>query len=174
MERGFGDPWLPLGLAGAAVIVLAVGYLAGYTGLFDMLALGEGELPATTVPWKIRLLGLLQLPILLAIGTACGIATVAVGAWIFGNRLGDAPLATARVLGIVALARLASFIDVTNHAWEGMLEAVAQAAAFFILCLPFLRVRPRDAGTLTGLMVLAVILLYTLSRLVTWALDSLP
>lgn len=157
---GRGELWLPAAVAIASLLILSIGYLRAAGGLFaDAEAIGVG--------W--RLMGLLNVAASTAVMTFAGLGGLFVVATILQRPLGDVKLAAARMLGIVAAIALLRFLNVENAAWEWTFELASQAVAFIGLAMAMFRLSVRDAATVLGVTVLAVVGLLMVSKLVLWA-----
>jgi hypothetical protein len=84
-------------------------------------------------------------------------------------QLGDAKLAAVRMLGIMAAIGLLAFFNLQNAAAEWTIESVTQALAYLGLTMVLFRLSPRDAATLLGVTIIAVVLLLLVSAAVQWA-----
>lgn len=157
---GRGELWLPGAVAIASLLILSIGYLSAARGLFtDADAIGVG--------W--RLMGLLNVAASTAVLTFAGLGGLFVVATILQRPLGDVKLAAARMLGIVAAIALLRFVNVEIAAWEWTFELASQAVAFIGLAMAMFRLSVRDAATVLGVTVLAVVGLLMVSKLVLWA-----
>ncbi len=85
------------------------------------------------------------------------------------THVGSVKLAAARMLGIFCAAALLTYFAVGSKALERTIEAVTQAIAFVGLSLVLFRLTMRDAMTLLGITVSAVVLLIVLALLIQWA-----
>lgn len=158
---GRGELWLPGAVAIASLLILSIGYLSAAGGLFaDADAIGVG----------MRLMGLLNVLVRTAVLSLAGLGGLFVLAHMLHKPLGDVKLAAVRMLGIVAAIALLTFINVEIPAWEWTFELTSQAVAFIGLGMAMFRLRVRDAATLLGVTVLAVVGLLMVSVLVLWAI----
>jgi hypothetical protein len=158
---GRGDRWLPLALAGASVLVLVIGFLAGADGLF------AGVEPARATR---RLLGLSRAVMQIALLTVAGAGALVAMARLLGTTLGDVRLAAARMLGIIAVLALARFLNLNSDALEWSFETLIQAAAFIGLTMVCFALDVREALTMLGLLVVALAVLMAIASLTLWAL----
>jgi hypothetical protein len=168
VEEGAGDPWLPAALAIAAAVVLLIGYLAGAAGLFPQVrsALEEGALFSAS--WDARWGGAARFPLLIALWTMCGFGSLVAAAWLFGRPFGNVGLGALRMLAIIAIARCVGFLSFPWRLVEFTAEAIAAAAAFFILSMLLFRLKPRDAATVLVVTIVLFLALYVIARIVTW------
>lgn len=160
---GAGDLWLPAAMAAVGLGVLGIGYLAGAQGLF---AGTEGE---EAVGFGKRLEGVLGMVVRTGVMTLAGLGGLSVLAHMLDTRFGDVKLAAVRMLGISAAVGLLAFFNVDSIFLELTIEAVCQAVAFVGLAMVLLRLTLRDAATLMGITVFAMIGLLVLSQLVLWS-----
>ena len=170
-REGLGGLRLPLVLAVLAAAALIIGYLAGYQGLFP--AVGEAAAAAeeaAPIEWARRFTELGKFPVLIGLWTLCAMGALVAGSWLFGRPLGDVGLGAARMLGIIIAAFCVRFLPVQDKVLSFAAEAAAALAVFFLLTMFFFRLRPRDAGTLLGLTLLACIVLYVGAKLMAWAM----
>lgn len=158
---GRGELWLPGAVAIASLLILSIGYLSAAGGLFAGVEdIGVG----------MRLMGLLNVLVRTAVLSLAGLGALFVVAHMLHKPLGDAKLAAVRMLGIVAAIGLLTFMNVENAAWEWTFELTSQAVAFIGLGMAMFRLSVRDAATLLGVTVLAVVGLLMVSVLVLWAI----
>ncbi len=162
---GAGDLWLPTAMAAVGLGVLAIGYLAGAPGLFEAASTPGEE----TVGFFQRLRGLVGMLVRTGILTLAGLGGLSVLAHMLETRLGDVKLAAVRMLGISAAVGLLAFFNVESVFFELTIEAVCQAVAFVGLALVLFGLTLRNAATLMGLTVFAMIGLLILSWLVLWS-----
>ncbi|MHC4414404.1 MAG: hypothetical protein ACYS0G_03875 [Planctomycetota bacterium] len=157
---GAGDVWLPGIIAIASLLVLSIGYLAGWGGLFaGDEAVGVGG----------RLVGLLKMSVKTVVFTVSGLGALHILAHMLSSRLGDIKLAAVRMVGIVAAIGLLAFFQAGSVALEWTIEIILQAAAFVALAMALFRLSVRDAVTLLGVTVIAVVGLLLASAVVLWA-----
>ncbi len=147
---GAGDLWLPALLGAASLVLLAIGCLAGVRGLVG----GGAEEPAG---FFLRLGALVKIALRVAVLAACGLGGLAVLAHIARGRLGELKLAAVRMAGIMAILNLAAFISTTSRGLEWTIESIVQGLAYVGLTMFFFGLNLRDALTLLGSTVLAVI-----------------
>jgi hypothetical protein len=159
-EPGTGDYWLPWALTGAGLGLLAIGYLWGAGGLFS------GE---EAVGFGARAVGLLKMLVKTAVVALAGLGGLYALTHMLNAKLGDARLAAVRMLGITSAIGLLSFFSLTSPAAEWTIESVTQALAYLGLTMLLFRLSVRDAATLLGITVVAVVLLLLLSAAVQWA-----
>jgi hypothetical protein len=159
-EPGIGDFWLPLAMAVGGLLVLAAGYLWGSAGLFGgEEAVGLGG----------RAIGLLKMLLKTAVLTLSGLGGLYALAHMVSSRVGDARLALIRMLGIMVAIGLLAFFNVNSAALEWTIESVTQALAFLGLSMVLFRLGVRDAATLLGVTLIAVVGLLLVSALVLWS-----
>ena len=157
---GRGELWLPGAVAIASLLILSIGCLSAAGGLFaDGEAIGIGR----------RLAGALNVLVWTAVLSLAGLGALFVLAHMLHKPLGDVKLAAVRMLSIVAAIALLRFVNVEIAAWEWTFELASQAVAFVGLAMAMYRLRVRDAATLLGVTVLAVVGLLMVSQLVLWA-----
>lgn len=168
------DRWLPWAMAGTGAIVLIIGHLAGAVGLFPALeraAIAEGV--AVQISASERFLGLLRFAALTGMWAVCGTAALAFTAMLLGMRFVERTdgvrVALVRMLGIVALMRVASLINIAQPAFEWVLEAIVQAGIFLGLSMVLFRLKPRDLPTMGIATVVLFLVLWLLANLMVWA-----
>lgn len=145
-----GDPWGPRVLAILALGVLVVAWLAGLHALTPEIVADEfGDL--APVSWGRRFAGLLRLPLLVGFWTVCAYAAVFMVATLRERPIGDALRLGERLLAATLLARLTTFIDVSNQGMERSIEIITQLGVFWLVLLALLRVNWRDAAIVLGL-----------------------
>jgi hypothetical protein len=159
-EPGTGDYWLPWAMAGAGLGLLAIGYLWGAGGLF------AGE---EAVGFGTRAVGLLKMLVKTAVLALAGFGGLHALTHMLNARLGDAKLAAVRMLGITAAIGLLAFFSLPSAAAEWTVESVTQAMAYLGLTMLLFRLSIRDAATLLGVTIVAVVLLLLVSAAVQWA-----
>ncbi len=157
---GSGDLWLPAVIALGSLVLLCVGDLAGWGGLFG---------GAETVGFGARISGLFKMSARTAVWTVAGVGGLAVLANILSTRIGDLTLASVRVLAIIAAASVLTVIDFSSLTAEWALQVLLQAAAFVGLAIALLRLSARDAAMLLGVTVMFVVVLALSAALVLWA-----
>ena len=162
---GAGDLWLPTAMAAVGLGVLGIGYLGGAQGLFAA-ATTVGE---EAVGFGKRLEGLVGMLVRTSVLTLAGLGGLSVLAHMLDTRLGSVKLAAVRMLGISAAIGLLAFFNVESIFLELTIEAVCQAIAFVGLAMVLFGLTVRDAATLMGLTVFAMIGLLLLSALVLWS-----
>jgi hypothetical protein len=160
-ELGTGDYWLPWAMTGAGLGLLVIGYLWGAGGLFG------GE---EAVGFGAKAVGLLKMLIRTAVLAASGFGGLYVLTHMLNARLGDARLAAVRMLGITSAIGLLAFFDLESGAAEWTVETVTQALGYLGLSMLLFRLSARDAATLLGVTVVAVVLLLLVSAAVQWAI----
>ncbi|MCP3905320.1 MAG: hypothetical protein GY715_16965 [Planctomycetes bacterium] len=164
---GRGVSWLPIALIVCGLAVMAWGLLSGQPGLFTSSG-GEEDVVAE-VAWRQRWMGLARLPVLVGLWSACGVAALALTAWISARPFGDLRLAALRVTGIVAVASLTRFTDLPSRLLEFPIEIAGAALAYYAGTMLLFRVTPREAGTVTGLTAVAFFVTTVLTHFVAWA-----
>ncbi|MHC4101313.1 MAG: hypothetical protein ACYSW1_10610 [Planctomycetota bacterium] len=78
--------------------------------------------------------------------------------------------AAVRMLGITAAIGLLAFFNLKSAGAEWTVESVTQALAFLGLTMLLFRLSVRDAATLLGVTIIAVVLLLLVSAAVQWAI----
>jgi hypothetical protein len=163
------DPWGVLVIGIAAFIAIAAAYLVGDLAMFPTVSpLEEGQAAPLIKP-AIRFEGVVRLLVLLGLWTTGGVGALLAGTWLLGRPLGDISHAAARVFAICSVSRLATFLNLPGATVEAVLEVVIQLVAIFLLSMAAFRMKPRDAGTLLAIAVVALLALAVGARLVTWA-----
>jgi hypothetical protein len=157
---GTGGFWAPWVMVAGGLLLLAIGYLWGWAGLFP------GE---EAVGYGARMVGLLKMLLKTAVLALSGLGALCAVAHMVSARLGDVKLAAVRMLGIAAVIGLLSFFNAPNDALEWTIESISQALAFLGLSMVLFRLSARDAATLLGATVVAVVGLLLASALVLWA-----
>ncbi len=147
---GAGDLWLPALLGAASLVLLAIGCMAGFEGLVG----GGTETPAG---FFLRLGALVKIILRVAILAGCGLGGLAALAHIARTHMGDMKLAAVRMAGIMAILGLAAFISTTSRGLEWTIESIVQGLGYVGLALFFFGLNLRDALTLLGVTVFAVI-----------------
>jgi hypothetical protein len=84
------------------------------------------------------------------------------------NSVGGVWTAFLRMIGIVALMRVASMLNFPAPALEWVVEAVIQGAVFLGLSMALFRLKPRDLPTFGGSTVVLFLLLWVVSHAVVW------
>lgn len=159
VRPGAGDLWLPAALAIIGVGVLLFGHLAGWPGLFA---------GAEEVGLGARLAGLLKMLIRTAVIAVSALGALYFLAHVLKSQLGDLKLAAVRSAGIAGAIGLLALFNVDSIALEWTLEFVAEAIAFVGLAMVFFNLGARDATTLLGVTVMAVVSVLLVSALVVW------
>ena len=114
-------------------------------------------------------MGLLNVLFRTTVLSLAGLGGLFVVAHMLHKPLGDVKLAAVRMRGIVAAIALLRFVNVESAAWEWTFELASQAIAFIGLVMAMFRLSVRDAATVLGVTVLAVVGLLMVSKLVLWA-----
>ncbi len=164
---GLGGWHLPIVVAVIAISALVIGCLAGYHGLFPELIDSELE-SQEMVEWGYRFEAIGRMVALMSLWTICGIAALFVCSWMFGRPFGDARLALFRMLAMVTVARTLTFVSLGGGALERIVELLGEAALFTLLTMILMRMRPRDAATMVGIMIIGFVTLFGLSHFVVW------
>jgi len=162
---GRGALWLPGALIVVGVGVMSWGLLSGHAGLFSVAG---DEDAVVEVAWRQRWMGLARFPVLLLLWSACGVAALAVTAWISARPFGDLRLAAARVAGIVAVASMVRFADLPSRLLEFPIETAGAALAYFALTRVLFRVTSREAGACVALTAIGFFVLTVLTHFVAW------
>ena len=160
---GAGDLWLPWAMAGVSLGLLTVGYLAGAGGLI-------GDAGEEAVGFGVRLAGVLKMLVRTGLLALAGVAGLLLVAQILVAPLGNVKLAAVRMVGIFAAVSLLTFFNVQSNSLEWTIEAVCQAVAFVGLAMVLFQLSLRDAATLLGVTVCAVIGLLLTAALVMWSI----
>ena len=165
------DPWLGLGLAGAAVALLLFGTLLGAHGLFpSIVSQHDAEAGgALIIEWSDRLTGVLRIPVLLTMWFGAAIAAFAVLAWYWHQPIGSWRGLAARTIGLVGGARLVAFFDIPWPAVGFPVEAVAAAVIFVGGAMAFIGLPWRRAAQWLGVTVVAFLALFVFAQLVVFA-----
>ncbi|HMN96491.1 MAG TPA: hypothetical protein PKC43_08805 [Phycisphaerales bacterium] len=144
-----GTPGVPLILAGVALAILIVCYLAGASGLFErrdgLFRAADGEYTASEPSWSLRFVELGRFVVrfgILWIAAALGIALVG---HVRRRPIGALSAFAARVAAVVSAAALVSLIALERHFVERTLEAALAAAAFVGLSMLWFRLAAIDA-----------------------------
>ena len=173
IKPGNGDYWLPGVLGGVSVLVLLVAYLAGLPALFPEIRAATEPTHTVVITFGDRVLGLLQMFVLVIMLTACGMGALAFFAHLQGLRLAktidDLKLGAVRMLAIMLTTRLATLIVLPYLALERTVEAVVQLVLFAGLSIALFRLQPRDAPTLAITFGLIFIVLWVFAHAVVWA-----
>jgi hypothetical protein len=160
--QGVGGVGLPAAMAIVSLVLLAIGYLFGARGLFDVPV-------EETVGFNARVGGLLGMFVRTGGLTLAGLGGLSVLSHMFDRRLGDMQLAAVRLLGIFAALGLLTFFNLESSALEWTMESIFQAVIFVGLASVFFGLNVREAATLMGVTVFSVIILLLGSALVLWA-----
>jgi hypothetical protein len=144
-----------------SLVLLAIGCLAGASGL-----MGGAEEPAS---FLLRLGALLRVALRTAFLAASGLGGLYVLAQVVQARLGDLKLAAVRMAGIMAVLGLPAFTSMASQGLEWTIESIIQGFGFVGLTMFFFGLKLRDALTLLGVTVFAVLALLLGSMLVQWA-----
>jgi hypothetical protein len=161
------DSWLPMAMFIVGGLILLVMHLAGSPAVFPAVISKAGA--GAPIGAAQRFTGILQLIILIAMWTGCGVAALALLAHLLGMKFGDGWAAAKRMLGVVTTVRVASIIYLPPLWLEWTVEAIIQAAAFAGLAMIMFRLKPRDVPTLLGAAVVLFLMLWLLANLIVWA-----
>ena len=159
------DEWLPWVLAGAAALALMVGFAVGARGLFPL-----HTDPQTAVSWWPRLSAVIRLPVFAAAWTVCAFAALMTVAWMEDRPIGVWTVAARRLLAMVLVSQLITFLWLP---WKGVAfaaELIAQLAFFAALALLMFRLTMRSALYLTLATVLYGVGAIVLAQFVAWAM----
>ena len=159
---GTGGVGLPAAMAGVSLVLLALGYLFGARGLFALTA-------DETVGFGARVGGLAGMLVRTGGLALAGMGGLSVLSHMLDRRFGGTQLAAVRFLGIFAVLGLLTFFNLQSSAMESTMEVIFQAVLFVGLASVFFRLSVRDAATLMGVTVCAVIILLLVSALVLWS-----
>jgi len=179
LRSGIPDSWLPPTLTIVPVIILLAFALGGWPGLFPAFeaaqeAIGDGlnesarerwTLPA--VPWTERGLAVLQLILGFIVWIGCATVGVLITAPLMGFGAADLRHVVQRVMAMVACAHLVLLLDLPRIA-ETVIELLLGLVLFTLLALLFFRMKPRDAGTLTGITLSLYVALFVGARVLVW------
>jgi hypothetical protein len=161
VKSGRGDTRLPLIMAAAAGAILLIGYLAGAHGLFPPVVNANNEVvPGADIAFGQRMLGLLRFVISDAMWTLCALGGLVFLAFLLSMRLGDGILAAARMLGIITVAHLATFINFSSNALEFIVESIIEAGIFVGLSIVLFNLKPKDTPTLLGSTIMLFMILW--------------
>jgi hypothetical protein len=167
---GRGDTTVPLIMAGVAGLILILGYLGGASGLFPPIVNSAGEFITDIDPtFRTRMLRLLEFIISDAMWTACALGSLAFLAFLLSMRFDNIGLAAARMLGIVTVAHLVTFLNLPNNALESICELIVGAGVFVGLSIVLFGLKPKDTPILLG----STVILYMILRLGAWVVVSL-
>jgi hypothetical protein len=164
-RAGRGDLWLPGVLAAIAVTLLLLGYLAGATSLFPRAT-------ADPVPMGMRFTGLLRSGLLILIWALCGIGGLTFLGRLLERPFGDLKLAAIRMIGITAVMRLMMYVHIGPPLVDWPLQAVLQAAVFYVLLLALFGLTVRDAATTLLATLISFVMLWIAALAVNWAAAS--
>lgn len=155
------DPWLPLVIGGAALLVLVLGHLLGAEGLFH---LG----PEQTLDLSVRAAGLLRFTVFVALFFGCALVGLLFLNYLLESRIGDMPLALLRLGAIAVAIRLPAFLRVGGRATEWTLEAIFMAAIYVALALVFFRLAWRHIATMGVTTLLAFVGAWAFAHVIVW------
>jgi hypothetical protein len=173
------DNWLPMTIAGAALLILIVALLAGWPGLFPEVqqaseltrsSLNDAARERYVMPavgWGVRGMHVLQLVIGVALWVGCAAISLIVTSRLMGVPAGELRRVLWRIVAIVACAHLIMLIDLP-HIIEALTELVFGLAVFGLLAMLFFRMRPRDAGTFAGVTLSLYLVMFLGARIVVW------
>ena len=159
------DEWLPWVVAGAAALALMVGFVVGARGLFPL-----HTDPQTAVSWWPRLSAVIRLPVFAAAWTVCAFAALMTVAWMEDRPIGVWTVAARRLLAMVLVSQLVTFLWLP---WKGVAfaaELIVQLALFAALALLMFRLSMRYALYLTLATVLYGVGAIVLAQFVAWAM----
>lgn len=166
VQPGRGDLWLPLTLAGISIFALLVGHLTGTSAFFSRAMIEATG--ADGIDFVDRLEQFASAVVLIALWTGCGLAGLFLLAQTVQRVFGDLTLAAARMLGVIAVIRLATFIDLPSGVAEWIVECLVQGAAFLAVSILLFALKPRDGLVLGGFSLLAWVALWVSAQLITW------
>jgi len=149
-------------VAGLAALALIIAMSAGHPSVYRAVE------PDVALTGAERFQYVLRFPILVVLWCVCGIGGVLIGGWLTGRPPGEVRSMVVRLLTIVVLARLVTFIDLPNAILEFGVELLGQAIVFVLLTMLLFRLRIRAAAILVGVQALLFVALYALAHLVAW------
>jgi hypothetical protein len=173
VKPGMGELWLPGIMAALAGIFMLIAYLGGWRGVFTSIdaAIIAGEHSAE-ISLSERFGGLLRFIVLTLMWSACAVGGLAFVAQLAGfrfiNQLSDLKLAAARMLGITAIARIITILNM-HPSIEWPAEALLQLAAFAGLSILLFRLNPRDGLILAVSTLCLFVALWASAFAVVWA-----
>ena len=186
---GRGDFWLPGAAALISTLVLLIGYLIGYDGLFPPLpetAAAVAETAAETaggetaaeaaepaaaysLPFSTRMTALVRFVAITIFWTGCGLASLMALSRLTQRPFGDVKLGlvrTAAIMTTMALVALIGFDDEYYFA-EQAVEVVLRVALAFSVAMLLFSLNPRETATAGGTTVILAIVLYWGAWLIT-------
>lgn len=170
---GRGDLWLPLAMAGISVLLLVVGQLAGLTALYPDIVAATPHGAEVTISFGARITAVMQTLVLIVLWCVCGLAGLFLLAQALQRPVGEMKLAAARMLGIIATIRLATFIELAGPRWvQWLTESLVQGAAFIALSILLYALKPRDGAMMGGFALAALLALWLCARAMVWALEG--
>lgn len=169
---GRGDVWLPLAMAGISVLLLIIGHLAGLTALYPDIVATTPQGAEVTISFGARVTAVLQTLVLIVLWCVCGLAGLFLLAQALQRPVGEMKLAAARMLGIIATIRLATFIELSPRWVQWLTESLIQGAAFIALSILLYTLKPRDGAMMGGFALAALVALWLCARAMVWALEG--
>jgi len=151
---GLGDFITPGVMAAVGFGVLLIGLLAGASGLYPD-------------PESGRVRGVLAEVVISGMWIAAAAAAVKVLSILLERPAGDLRLTFARAAGIVALMRLATFMNLLSNSWEWVLQSALQLPIAAGLSLVLYKIKPRDAAILLGLAIIGFLGVYFIARAIS-------
>ena len=151
---GLGDFITPGIMAAIGFGALLIGLLAGAPGLYPDPEAG-------------RLRGVLAEVVISAMWIGAGGAAVKVLSILLERPAGDLRLVFARAAGIVALMRLATFVNFETNSWEWVFQSALQLPIAAGLSWLLYKITPRDAAILLGLAIFAFVAVYFMARAIS-------
>lgn len=163
VPRRSADPRFGLILFAVAALIVAIAHLAGAIGFWPQ---GAESMP----PWGDRLLGLVRLPVRLAVWVLAAWAALAFLAWYEHRPIGDRRAALSRLAAAVAIARLAGFLAIPWAFLGWTLEALAHGVLYALALLALLRLPLRTTLVLVAITAAATAGLLLAAHLLQFAL----
>lgn len=187
---GRGDQWLPAAIAIAATLVILIGLLAGYQGLFDQESVTMSQAPAETaseaveaaeavqspdaaatavpsVRFGTRMLAIVHFLAMTVFWIGCGLGALAALGQLTKRPFGDVKLALMRAAAIMTAMVLPTLVNLDSYAAERTLEICMQAIVALGLTALLFKLSPRDIGTAGGITIVLAIVLYWGAVLIT-------
>ena len=165
---GRGDQWLPLVLAGGALLILLAAYLGGAPGLYPLLT---RQAEFETISWGARLLGIAQFVIVSIMLYACAAAGLVLTGLTLPKPVGPWRLAAARLAAIVLLTQLIKLITLPGpRSLEWAVEAILQGAVFIMMTAALFALPATTVGLIGAWSLLCLLGLWVFAHAVTWAM----
>lgn len=168
VPEGRGGVVVPLIIAGAAGLILLVGYLAGLPGLYPAAVRALAEGGVVHPPAGDRFLAVLRFLVHTAMWTTGGLIGVGAVAWIDGYRLGSVTLAASRLLAVAATMRLVTLIGLGGGPLEWTAEALGQAVIALVGLVALVGLGPKVAATVAAVAGAGFLMVYAGARVIVW------